>query len=371
MIEMLALGDAWLHDLDPVLIPFSRTFGIRWYAVSYILGFLLGGLLLYWLSARGASRIPKHHVFDAALTIIVGVMLGGRLGYVFFYDPSLLVDFTSDPPFWGLLAIHRGGMASHGGMIGVIVACWWLSRGIKQQDGTVAGRVPMLHVTDLLSMVAPVGLFLGRVANFVNGELVAKVVASPGEPAPWWAVRFPKEYLERTEVELLQSRDFETYARAIDLSFARALPAELEAEEWQFGFDRLLYDLQHGSAEAAAVLEPLVAARHPSQLYQAFAEGIIVFAVTWIIAAKPRVPGIVGCWFLITYGAGRIITELYRLPDADIGRLGPLSRGQWLSALMVVAGIVAMGIILTRARSRQPEKLLGWASKRSAPVPQQ
>lgn len=360
MLDPVVLG-AWLHDLDPYVFRISGDFGPRWYAVSYLLSFVLGWWLLRWLAGRGVCLVPRANLIDAAITIVVGIMVGGRIGYVLAYEPALLTEFTSTPPWWGLLAIHRGGMASHGGMVGVIVACWFVSRGFRQEDGTRKGRCPWTHVLDMLAMVAPVGLCLGRLANFINGELLGRVVAAPGEAAPWWAVRYPQEYVERTHTELTATRTEAVYWRAVELGQSNLLPTDdLSKVDWRTGIARVIGRLQDGSAEAAAKLEPLVSARHPSQLYQALAEGVVLFGVLWFVARKPRLPGVIGCWFLMTYGVGRIATEFVRLPDAGLGRIGPFSRGQWLSVVMVLVGAAILFII----RARGGEKLGGWAAKR-------
>jgi len=181
----------WLHDLSPFVFRLPNGFGPRWYGLSYLAGFLIGWLVLKRLARRGLIAIPEHRVADAIMLVVLGVVVGGRLGYCLVYRPGLFIDFSTetvlglDLPVWGVLKIWDGGMASHGGMAGVIVAAWRISRGFKAEteDGAIIteGRCPPLHVLDALALVAPFGLLLGRIANFINGELLGRVVAGPGE----------------------------------------------------------------------------------------------------------------------------------------------------------------------------------------------
>jgi phosphatidylglycerol:prolipoprotein diacylglycerol transferase len=205
-------------------------------------------------------------------------------------------------------------------------------------------------VLDVMCLLAPFGLLLGRIANFVNGELLGRIVAAPGEPAPWWAVKFPQERLEGDAPALTA----EQAQRLADL----ARPFMRPGDTFEAGYRRLLERVQDGAPGLAEQLSPLISARHPSQLYQAVAEGVVVGAVVWVIARRPRRPGVVGCWFLITYGVLRVATEVWRLPDAHLvhGRVLGLSRGQWLSAMMVVFGAVALSVLLRRGGA----KVGGW-----------
>jgi len=343
---MLTLG-AWLHDIDPI------AFGpVRWYGLSYIAGFALAYLMLRAMAKRGMFRIPAQAVLDAILALVIGVIVGGRLGSVIFYNPSLILEFTSSPPWWGVLAINRGGMASHGGMVGVILACWWIARQHK---------IPMLHVADMMALAAPVGLMLGRIANFVNGELLGKIVARPWEEAPWWSVKFPQELGSRT-LEWYNAVGPDTRAEMNELSFGylgterAAGLSEPERVDAISGF--VTQSIQQGVAIVAEQIGPLLNARHPSQLYQAFFEGVFLLLVLWAIASKPRKPGVIGAWFLIVYGAGRIFTEFYRLPDVGVSGFFPgLSRGQSLSVLMIVAGFALLGWVMMKSKQ---EPMGGW-----------
>ncbi|MBS0190452.1 MAG: prolipoprotein diacylglyceryl transferase [Phycisphaerales bacterium] len=365
---MLVLA-SWLHDLGPFAVKFTDGFGLRWYGISYVTGFLLAYLLLRLLSARGLILIPRERIGDAMTWVILGVIVGGRLGYAIFYEPRLFVMFSDSFPWWGLLALNKGGMASHGGIAGVIIACWRVSRGFKDEHGRVVGRCSMLHVLDAMAIVTPPGLCLGRLANFVNGELLGKIVAMPGEPAPWWTVRFPQELLSPPMSD-------GGHAPPLSADQQHALAAllrkfSLPSDKLDDAIHRMLETLQSGPGETrqrlAAELGPLISSRHPSQLYQAFAEGIILFVGLAWIWRKPRAPGVIGAWFLILYGIMRVITEFWRLPDAQLAvqRIAGLSRGQWLSVLMVFAGVIMLWACVAASRRVSPPVLLGgWATRK-------
>jgi phosphatidylglycerol:prolipoprotein diacylglycerol transferase len=175
---------AWLHTLSPFLVRFTDEFGIRWYGLSYLLGFLAGWAWLRYLARRGLTPLSEQRVGDAMVALVLGVVLGGRLGYCLFYQPSLLTELSGDFPFWGVLRLTQGGMSSHGGMLGVAVAAWWISRGVRDAQGQVRFRAPLLHVFDLVALAATPGLLFGRLANFINGELLGKIVANPESPPP-------------------------------------------------------------------------------------------------------------------------------------------------------------------------------------------
>jgi phosphatidylglycerol:prolipoprotein diacylglycerol transferase len=328
---------AWLHTLSPYLVRFTDSgFGLRWYGLSYLAGFLVAYLILRASARRGLMLIPRERIGDAMMWFIGGVLIGGRLGYVFLYQPELLVRFTPGPPWWGVLAIQGGGMSSHGGIAGVILAAWRVSRGWKNRDGSRTGRIPTLHVMDVIALLAPLGLMFGRLANFINGELLGRIHSPPGTPGPWWTVQFPQELygwrgpgqrtghapaLSPAQEQLLWS----TASRAAEPGDVTALQA----------VDRLVAK----ASQFAPELKQILSSRYPSQLFQAASE-LTLFIVLWAVWAKKRKPGVVGCWFLITYGLLRILTEFWRLPDTQfvVERPFGLSRGQWYSVPMVLFG---------------------------------
>ncbi|MCB9838762.1 MAG: prolipoprotein diacylglyceryl transferase [Phycisphaeraceae bacterium] len=336
---------AWLHDIDPFVFRITDTLGPRWYGTAYIIGFLAAWWMFRALARRGRTPLEPVQAFDLVFTIAIGVLLGGRLGYVLIYQPSLLTEFSSRAPWWGVLRINQGGMASHGGMVGVILACAWFARKTK---------IPALHLLDLVALAAPIGLFLGRLANFVNGELLGRIVANPGEPSPWWSVKFPQEILTLHPTGRTAAQD--------EL-LVRLLEAHQLATESDLGpaAQRVVEGVQRGDRSIIEQIEPLLSARVPSQLIQALAEGIVLFVALWLIWSKPRKPGVIGAWFLILYGVGRIITEIWRLPDDHLLDPRPLgmSRGQWLSALMVLIGVAALLFVQRRA----VERIGGWRKR--------
>ncbi len=339
---MLELA-AYLHRLDPFAWRISGNFGIRWYGLAYAAGFVCLYLLARQLARRRRIIMNEQQVGDFVMYAIAGTLLGGRLGWVLFYNPSALWTFTAAAPWWEVLAINRGGMASHGGMIGIVIAMSLFAR---------RHRIDPFGVLDVAALLAPFGLFFGRVANFVNGELRGQ----PCDPAFPLAVKFPQEIVEDWGVA--QWREAPQLARHFNLPALRWEDLLTRAEEGsrealaqlaQFGRD-LLAGVQAGNEEVIRLVEPLLIARHPSQLYQALAEGIVLGSILAFIffVLRPARQGVVGASFLIVYGVLRIITEIWRLPDEGIERVLGLSRGQWLSVAMVLAG----GIVLWYVRHR-------------------
>jgi len=336
---------AFFNDLDPVAIgPIFGTIAIRWYGLAYIAGFLGAWILMSQLAKRGLIGIPRDRVGDAIMTLILGTIVGGRVGYAIFYRPSLFIEFDNAIPFWGVLKVHQGGMSSHGGMIGLALASWWIAR---------RHALPTLHVVDVLCLTGPVGIVFVRTANFINGELLGRVVAQPGEKAPWWAVRYPTELLERP-MDVANPEQREARLWQLIESYNLILPNETAAD----AIRRLLEQIRAGNEKLVQQIEPLITARHPTQLYQAFAEGLLVLAVLWAIWSVPRRPGTVAAWFFSLYGVGRIITEIWRLPDAHLAdpRIAGLSRGQWLSVGLVVVGLALFAYV----RKRGDEPVGGW-----------
>jgi phosphatidylglycerol:prolipoprotein diacylglycerol transferase len=357
---------AWLHNLSPFLVEFGNGVGIRWYGLSYAAGFAAGWWIMQRLSRRGVTPLSPQRVTDMMLALVAGVVVGGRLGYCVFYQRELFASLAPSFPWWGVLRLNDGGMSSHGGMIGVALAAWWIARGPRAPDGTRPRRVPLLHVMDLVALACTPGLFFGRLANFVNGELLGEIVAPPGRPAPWWAVKFPQERLDwwyrdpgppgqpRGHAPALSPEQESTLHRLIE-------QFRMPGDDDPAAYERLLRFIQsgkQGAADAARQLEPLIAARHPSQLYQAVAEGIVVGLVLLLAWRKPRTPGVIGALFLLCYGVLRILTELIRLPDSQLAqqRFMHLSRGQWLSVGMILAA----GGLYAAARRWGGPKMRGW-----------
>ena len=249
-----------LH-LSPVLLHIG-PFQIRWYSLAYIAGILVGWWYLTKLIDQPGAPMARRHADDFIFYATLGIILGGRLAYVIFYDPGPMLR---DPI--KILQLWQGGMSFHGGAFGVVIATWWLAR----RNG-----LSMLRFLDYVACCGPFGLFFGRLANFVNGELWGRVTDVP------WAIVFP-------------------------------------------GPDAGPYP------------------RHPSQLYEAGLEGLLLFAVLaylfWRTQARYK-PGLLLGVFLVGYGAARFFVEFFREPDVQLGLLPwGLSMGQTLSLPMIFVGI--------------------------------
>lgn len=162
----------WTHDWDPFLIQFSESFGIRYYGLSYLFGFLVAAWLFFSYWRAGRSQLPADKISDLMIALVIGVMLGGRLGSFLLYHPA---ELWRNP--LSFFRVWEGGMASHGGMVGVTFALLWFAR---------AQKLPFPHLCDLISSAAPAGLLFGRIANFINGELWGKPTTVS------WGVIFPQ-----------------------------------------------------------------------------------------------------------------------------------------------------------------------------------
>lgn len=340
----LLLADAYLHGIDPILFSITETFAVRWYGLSYAVGFLIAWGIYRWFASTGRSPLAISAVGDLMFYGILGVMLGGRIGYAIFYQPSLLYTFTSDIPFWDLLAINKGGMASHGGMLGVLLAIWLFSRRHK---------VPMLHVADIGAVAAAPGLMLGRIANFINAELWGRPVPNQSDP-PGWSIKYPQELHEWNVQELARLDDVVSEVNVSASEWSSAL-SRIAAEPQpprdalalvQTTIDELIAAVQAGNETVAHSLQPMLTAHYPSQLFQAASDGPMLLAVLALVWLRPRRPGMVSGAFLVSYGVLRIITEMFRQPDAPLV-LG-LSRGQALSVLLVLAGVALLAVCSKR-----------------------
>lgn len=327
----------YVHDMNPFAIQFSEHFGIRWYGLSYMIGFICAYLLIRWLTYRQRAGLTPNMVGDFVTYVAIGTLIGGRLGYVFFYAPDLLFKFKAEFPFWGVFAINEGGMASHGGMIGIVIACLLFAR----RQG-----INSLYLLDLVSVTGPIGVFFGRIANFINGELV-------GRPAPEdfpYTVKFPQDILNWPTADFSKLNGLTDVVGKINV----------DREQWlgmlaKFEFDAItrshVYDIlskvvteiQNGNMAVKEALTPLLTARYPSQLFAAFGEGLLLFLILFFLWRKGRKPGFIAATFIILYSLVRIGDEYFRMPDAQIGLqwLG-LTRGQWLSVGMFFIGISMM-----------------------------
>lgn len=267
-----------LNDIYQSLDPIAFSFGpivVRWYGIAYVLGFVCAAFVMYRVSKRWKVRIDADSLITIMFCVIIGVIIGGRLGYVLFYGNG---EYLKNP--LEILAFNHGGMSFHGGLIGALVA------------GIVAAKltkIPYLTLADLGCIGAPIGLFFGRCANFINGELWG----APTDVA--WGVVFG------------------------------------------------------GSAGTMP--------RHPSQLYEALLEGVILFAVLYFLSRKqpPRRRGTFLGLFLIMYGCFRFVIEFVREPDVQLGYLwgGWLTMGQLLSVPLILVGI---GVLVYAIKMKLPQQ---------------
>ncbi len=252
----------FVHRFSPFVFEFREGVGLRWYGLAYVAAFLLGYRLYRWLAERGYTQMPPEQVSDfITWAAVFGVMLGGRLGWVFFYwIPAEGWRAAIEQPLT-FFKVWEGGMASHGGILGLVLFTLFWAR---------KKRLSWTSIGDSLCVVAPIGLLLVRCANFINGELYGKPSDAP------WAVLFPGD--------------------------PDALP------------------------------------RHPSQLYEAGLEGVVLFTILWILRTRFRVPrGVITGAFFICYAALRIIGEIFREPD-PAWAFGRLSAGQTLSLFLFLIG---------------------------------
>ena len=265
-----------VHNFDPVLIDLG-LFQIRWYSIAYILGIIIGWMYatkiikLTTTNQYNGEQIKKSDFDDLIIYLIIGIVFGGRLGYVLFYN----LEYYSQN-FFEIFKIWQGGMSFHGGLLGVIISIILFSKKTK---------INFFKFADIVSCVAPIGIFLGRIANFINGELYGKISTLP------WSVIFPNG----------------------------------------------------GSV-----------ARHPSQIYEAILEGIILFVLINYLALKKKLllsAGYVSSLFLIFYSIARIIGENFREPDIHLGLFfNYFSLGTLLSMATLVTGLA---IIMTAKKNEQ------------------
>lgn len=354
------LADAYLHTLDPYAIQLTDTIGLRWYGLSYALGFVIAWLFFRWMAQTGRSPLTVQQVGDIMMYGIAGVIVGGRLGHVIFYGHGRpLLEFSDAFPYWEVLAINRGGMSAHGGVAGVILACLIY----KWRHG-----VSSLHLLDLGAMISTVGLSIGRLANFLNAELWGKRLPQDlqADP-PWWSIKYPQEVSLFQGEQLVQLGEImpEVGVPTGDWLMWLSSRGSDEIEHLiSVATNRLVSAVQDGNEVIATFLQPMLTAYYPSQLFQAITDGPILGGLLAIIWLRPRKPGVIGACFLLFYGILRIASEVFRQPDEGVALLLGLSRGQVLSILMILVPLIGLPIVMRR----DVEKLGGWRRPERAPA---
>src|SRR6476661_3149580 len=305
----------YLHNLDPFIFRIYGNVGPRWYGMAYVLAFVFAWLLLRVLSRRGYLDLPLSALGDFVTWVaFFGVLVGGRLGYVLFYKPEMLRDPMS------ILRVWEGGMSSHGGILGVVVFTLIYARRHK---------LTWTNLGDALVVAAPIGLFFGRCANFINGELYGRATNVS------WAMQFPKE--------LIENRALGDRAVAV----AQNLDPSLIAPE------QIIEAARHNS-QLNDGLRGILTPRHPSQLYEAFFEGIVLFTILWFVRTRMRQPnGVLTGLFFIVYSICRIVVEYFREPDALLIR--GFTRGQFFFVFLIAIG--AAVIIAAKMRPAYPTKM--------------
>jgi phosphatidylglycerol:prolipoprotein diacylglycerol transferase len=332
------LAESYLHRLDPFVFQITETIGLRWYGVAYIAGFFTAWLIFRWMAKGKFSTLRLESAGDLVFACVLGVLVGGRLGYGLFYDPSMFTTFTSGFPWWEAVSIHHGGMSSHGGIVGVLVT--FVVWGQKN-------NVSALHLFDMGSICTTPGLLYGRLANFINGELWGNPLPKEAQiDSPWWSVKYPSEI---TDVWLVNPPQYTEQLEVVDSLQASVVGGT------SF-YSNVVTQMIAGNNEVIQTVQPALTAWYPSQLFQAIAEGPMLLVALIVLWWKPRKPGVISGWFLLLYGLMRICTEVYRQPDGGVGLIAGLSRGQLLSVCMVVAG-VAMALVCAR---RSAEKVGGF-----------
>lgn len=318
------------HFIDPVAIPLPGPVDVRWYGLGYVFAFTVGYFVLRRLSREGSLSLDEEGIGDLLFGLILGTILGARIGYILFYDFD---SFAANPA--RIIRLWEGGLSFHGGLAGVVIAAWWFVRKHK---------VSLVHILDNLALGVPFGIFAVRLANFVNGELYGRITTAD---VPW-AIRFPTD------------------------------PAALRLMgiDQVYGIrERELAILQARESGVWDAVRDQVPLRHPSQLYEAFTEGLLLGLILWtiyLIARRRgvRLPtGLLAGVFLTGYGLFRSFVELFRQPDAQfrdandaLGTvLGPLTMGQTLSIAVIASGLYLLIRALTRP-SPEPAK-----AKRNGP----
>jgi phosphatidylglycerol:prolipoprotein diacylglycerol transferase len=305
----------YVHDLDPLIFRLWDNVGPRWYGLAYVLAFICGYFVYRKLAQRGFADLPVARVGDFITgAALFGVIVGGRLGFVIFYKPEMLREPIS------ILRVWEGGMSSHGGMLGLLAFTFYYAWRHK---------LSWFNLGDNLVVTAPIGLFFGRCANFINGELYGRATNV------FWAMQFPKELNE----------NFSEASRAI-VECAKIDPSLTSSEA--------IVAAVRPQPQVKEILRGILTPRHPSQLYEAFFEGIVLFAILWFARTRMRQPnGVLTGLFFIIYAIFRIVVENLREPDASL--IGGFTRGQFFSFFLIAIGVAF--VVVAKLRPTYPKKI--------------
>jgi len=304
----------YVHDLNPLIFRLWDNVGPRWYGLAYVLAFVFGYAVFRLLAKRGYADLPVANVGDFITgAALFGVIVCGRLGYVLFYKPEMLRVPMS------ILRVWEGGMSGHGGMLGLLAFTFYYAWRHK---------ISWTNLGDNLGVAAPIGLFFGRCANFINGELYGRATNVS------WAVQFPKELTENVgEAE-------------------RAIIACRQIDPSLNSSDAIVAAVRH-QPQVKEVLRGILTPRHPSQLYEAFFEGIVLFVILWLVRTRMRQPnGVLTGLFFIFYAIFRIVVENFREPDATL--IAGFTRGQFFSFFLIAIGLAF--VVGVKLRPTFPKK---------------
>ncbi len=344
------MGPLQFPAWDPVLVDLPGPFDLRWYGLMYVVGFVAARYLFRHLAKRRFLPIEVPAVDDLIFYAVIGVVIGGRLGYALFYDNALLNPGR-------LIQVWLGGMSFHGGLIGVIVAFALFAR--RQ-------RVPVGRVLDAAALAVTPGIFAVRCANFINGELYGRETTADGA----FAMRFPTDPVatHAMRLDLIPS----SYKRDVELAIQYAY------RKPGYGWDQIRPEL-HDQTPAGvpipwdqikphldwAAVREHVPYRYPSQLFEAAGEGILLGVILWLVylvtRKRPLPPWTYGGVFLLGYGVIRFFLEYFRKPDAQFYADSPngtvflgMTMGQTLCSAMILGGGVLVAWGLVRRRRETP-----------------
>ena len=321
----------YIQTLNPFIWQWDDTsYGIHWYGMAYLTGFVIAYLLMRKFVRDGRMRMPREKLMDFVLFVaIFGVLVGGRLGSALFYDPHMLIDFSPPFPYWGLLKLQFGGMSAHGGILGVLITIWLFARWNK---------LTFLNLVDCSAMVAPIGIAFGRIANFINGELYGHI---------WHgalAVQFP------TELTMPPSSPAEPTVSAdqVNQLIQNVLANDPVMQQSPSVMHAMLTNptaeivnlARHQDQYVIAQLREILPPRIPSQLIEASLEGVLLFVLCYLIGRRWNKDGVATGAFATLYPIMRIIGEQFRVGDHPQMIFGFwISRGVLYSIPMFFLGL--------------------------------